>query len=1085
MMATEPIFKFVNLRGVTKTTPKRVSSVFVLHPTKDQVPFHKQFEEIAEAERHEKGKHLAKKFLSSDAYMPGVSEWEQAQEALQQAKTIEEIKKALPLHPDPKDPELRSRLWGTAYALSILNEGNGLDEASVFFALRILNLSDLADQMELSEPLNGEKSLSAPILVPKTLISEGQGHNVPEERTLSKESERALATLRDLTKQLNVVKAAVKDLDAAEVAASQTHREPVISDVTARITDVPTEFHEFGLTEPQRLRLVELARNEELEKVLGSELEEVSFTFRSVDNLEPFLAHAESRLQPQTKELVSKIKGAKGKMSSELKNELEGDLEQKVRIFMQGVSPSALQDISMYPEMAEIMEAYAVPFVHVPYRELDLSSGPAEGSPTARGIRPLGIGDLFVVEQELLGYEEGEIAHIENVLKSEEKSRVHRRERETEETFLEETENTEESEKNLQSTERFEMQREAERVISSTVSLNAGFSVSASYGVVSASAHGGFALTRSSSDSRKAASNYAKEVTERSRELVVNRSKQQRTRRALERFMEENTHGLDNSQGDGHITGIYQWLNKRYRVQNLNYGKRLMFEFIVPEPAAFFKHVNTKQVIPDLDIEPPSAPTIYGRNLKPSDLTRYNYLDFVARYNAQDIDAYPDTRVKVSEALANAPAPEGNNKAFAAKETALQVPEGYEAWGYVYAYHIVGNLNTNYFLSLLMAGRSSDSFDVSGLSGTVPISVSGSGKAYNVSVAITCNVTPEHIEKWQLKTFNGIMDAYQNKLMEYNEALAAARISAGIEISGRNPLTNRQIEREELKKHSLDLLTDNYARLKVTGTWRMNEVFNAAYEGGDYGYPDFNREEALIEGKIIQFFEQAFEWENMTYRFYPYFWGRKQNWEETFSFDDPDSKFNDFLRAGSARVVVPVNPSYDKAILHYLHTNELWNAGDVPTINDPLYVSIIEELRSEQEDRTAANMPACSINSGYPCIDDSWEMVLPTSLVYLKQDGVLPTPDRALLDVKIDAIRTVNPDSHLSLELSAPLPEGTWQLHYKGQSVLNVSDGVGRSVIRLEWPTQPDWYKNDNAYQYHIRLVDVVTKRSIVVEHPQ
>jgi hypothetical protein len=33
--------------------------------------------------------------------------------------------------------------------------------------------------------------------------------------------------------------------------------------------------------------------------------------------------------------------------------------------------------------------------------------------------RPIGIGDLQVVRQELIGYEAGEISHIENVLEGE------------------------------------------------------------------------------------------------------------------------------------------------------------------------------------------------------------------------------------------------------------------------------------------------------------------------------------------------------------------------------------------------------------------------------------------------------------------------------------------------------------------------------------------------------------------------------------------------------------------------------------------------------------------------------------------
>ena len=45
---------------------------------------------------------------------------------------------------------------------------------------------------------------------------------------------------------------------------------------------------------------------------------------------------------------------------------------------------------------------------------------------------------------------------------------------------------------------------------------------------------------------------------------------------------------LQSKTGKDHIAGIYHWVNKIYNAQILNYGKRTMAEFIVPEPAAFY-----------------------------------------------------------------------------------------------------------------------------------------------------------------------------------------------------------------------------------------------------------------------------------------------------------------------------------------------------------------------------------------------------------------------------------------------------------------------------------------------------------------
>ena len=53
---------------------------------------------------------------------------------------------------------------------------------------------------------------------------------------------------------------------------------------------------------------------------------------------------------------------------------------------------------------------------------------------------------------------------------------------------------------------------------------------------------------------------------------------------------ERNKHAIDNTkQGADHRAGIYYWVNKVTHAQVFNHGKHLMFDVIVPEPAATFK----------------------------------------------------------------------------------------------------------------------------------------------------------------------------------------------------------------------------------------------------------------------------------------------------------------------------------------------------------------------------------------------------------------------------------------------------------------------------------------------------------------
>ena len=78
-------------------------------------------------------------------------------------------------------------------------------------------------------------------------------------------------------------------------------------------------------------------------------------------------------------------------------------------------------------------------------------------------IRPIGIGDLQVVRQQLIGYEAGDISHIENVLEGELLRRSTTREEVNELTITQETSTTQVEERDQQSTTRNELSTEAQK----------------------------------------------------------------------------------------------------------------------------------------------------------------------------------------------------------------------------------------------------------------------------------------------------------------------------------------------------------------------------------------------------------------------------------------------------------------------------------------------------------------------------------------------------------------------------------------------------------------------------------------------
>ena len=139
-------------------------------------------------------------------------------------------------------------------------------------------------------------------------------------------------------------------------------------------------------------------------------------------------------------------------------------------------------------------------------------------------------------------------------------------------------------------------------------------------------------------------------------------------------------------------------------------------------------------------------------------------------------------------------------------------------------------------------------------------------------------------------------------------------------------------------------------------------------------------------GASVRWFEHAFEWENMAYVLYPYFWGRRTTWVDRLNLQVDDLLFKQFLQAGYARVVVPVRLGYAPAVCFYLNCGLPWLGGGLPVLGDkaqtPLYLDIADEIRA----LTGGGEPG---ETAVP-IGDPWEYSLPTGLLMLGADATLP-----------------------------------------------------------------------------------------------
>lgn len=239
----------------------------------------------------------------------------------------------------------------------------------------------------------------------------------------------------------------------------------------------------------------------------------------------------------------------------------------------------------------------ALPVVHPMFAQLQHFARPFNT------VRPIGVGDLKLVKQWLVKYEAGEIADIHNIMKGEVKSRVHRALEKSEDTFSSSITTSQDNSRDTQTTDRFEVKREAESIIKSDLNVNANVRAQYDGRPVLVAVGAGFAYNQSNSNQDKLSQNYSREVVDKAVSRVQSSTVQQRSSTRLLETEETNTHGLSNTEpGASHVSGIYRWVEKHYRAQVFNYGKRLMFEFVLPEPAALLVESRLRNFEATLDV---------------------------------------------------------------------------------------------------------------------------------------------------------------------------------------------------------------------------------------------------------------------------------------------------------------------------------------------------------------------------------------------------------------------------------------------------------------------------------------------------
>jgi hypothetical protein len=622
------------------------------------------------------------------------------------------------------------------------------------------------------------------------------------------------------------------------------------------------------------------------------------------------------------------------------------------------------------------------------------------------GVTKLGYAEYMRVEQELCCYVPGEVSHIENIMAKEYKERSTRNLTRSEISTEYSTETEVENLSDTTSTARHELHNEITQVLEEQIAFSVNVSGSVSYTPpansgpsYSVNAYVGVDTNNNSSFTDNTAETFAEETTKRALERIVRKTSEKRTSKMVREFEENQKHGFDNTKGDSHITGVYRWVDKIYTNRLINYGKRLIFEFSVPEPAKWYREAmlwkpKVKEgTVPEGPVKPL---TLAEKDIVTfADITRYNYADLAAYYGAT-IPVPPANSkeiIKTFEETINL-----WQDSYASKTYNITADTDYDAsyltgrfelthpWGSTGTFKISSSRGTIVNLPGFGSTTWSDPFSATFspyIGGAFDIMVECNHVDYfKIPITITYYLKASVLAAWQTIAYTKLEQGYAALLAAYESELNAqnqanAQQVSDIEKTQTNPAFNRITEQRELKRACIEMLANPWC-------YKVGEnLFNKEHckectdcpectECKDIEFAHIQQDGNLQNySEYVRFFEQAFEWNIISYTYHPYYWADKCRWAELMQSQNDDTIFQGFLQSGMARVTVTVRPEYTEKVLYYLQMGDI--KMDTSNTVLEMYQMIIKELRSAQDENPKQ-------------VGSPWETRVPSTLTII-QDG--------------------------------------------------------------------------------------------------
>jgi hypothetical protein len=491
--------------------------------------------------------------------------------------------------------------------------------------------------------------------------------------------------------------------------------------------------------------------------------------------------------------------------------------------------------------------------------------------------------------------------------------------------------------------------------------FNISASISGTYGMVTASAATSFASQDSSSLSAQDSKKHAESVTKKASKRVTQEHKTTISTKTVTGTSEESTRILENKNPTDPIRIDYFSLMRKWRVRLFRYGLRMTYDIAIPEPGAAFRKLYAELA----RLKEEASKTFEFTGLELNDiLPDKSKIDLLVKRFGIPLPLPPESK---SPFIVLAPTPGlGADGAWHFFSAQLQVPEGYE----IVEVRLTAKINTNRLADddnngntrFIILGtdfqNNSKNADISnelikasgkpflaGYTGspTINFFLHYSGIA-NVSFIVSIKPTAHSIDIWASAVWKECFDAAQNQYYIKQQTLSEKISALEDEINQVDTLTLRREESDEIMKSALRwMLGPSFAFMppSVLKLFKVGDLTGTNFTDDGLGLDNTGWLTMHTHQEVIKFINEAVEWENVLYFPYSYFWDIPSSWDFIRRLKHPDKTRQAFLRAGSARVVLPIRKGYEEAWIAFV---ELGDSTKEPT-GSP-YLSIAKEIQA-------------------------------------------------------------------------------------------------------------------------------------------